>query len=100
MALQITRTENMFQVYGNLNAANAHTLKMHMGFFMNTKNAITINLEKVTGIDTIGAHILQQLYLNAAQNQSVVSIIGEENANILPIMKKTKTAYILSHDRV
>ncbi len=100
MALQIIESNGTLQVYGNLNAANTQILKKHLNLFSNAKNYMILNLEKVSGMDATAAHMLRQLYLYAMKNQRLLSIIGEKNPNILPIMNKTKTSYILSHDRV
>ena len=100
MAIQIKETNGMFKVYGHLNTANAKILQTHLNQFSKAKNFVILNLEKVSGMDKSAAHLLKQLYINAIQNQRILSIIGEKNSNILPIMNKTKTSYILSHDRV
>tara|TARA_R110002051_G_scaffold301713_1_gene369677 strand:+ start:4080 stop:4382 length:303 start_codon:yes stop_codon:yes gene_type:complete len=99
MALQITETRGMFSVHGALNTNNAGILSRHMSMFINPKNPVTLNLERVEAIDLNAAYTLQKLYVNAMRNNSILTIIGRENKNILPVLKNTKTTYILSHDR-
>ncbi len=100
MALQITETRRMFSVHGVLNRGNAAILKRHLSRFLHTDQPLILNLERVWDIDTAAAHTLQELYLHAMRSNQILSIIGMENRNILPMLKATKTTYMLSHDRV
>ena len=100
MALQITETRRMFSVHGVLNRGNAAILKRHLSRFLHPNKPLILNLERVLDIDTTAAEILQELYLHAMRSNQILSIIGMENRNILSTLKATKTAYILSHDRV
>jgi len=100
MALQITETRRMFSVHGVLNSGNAAILKRHMSRFLHHDKPVILNLERVLDIDTMAAHTLQELYLHAMRSNQILSIIGMENGNIVPTLKATKTAYILSYDRV
>tara|TARA_R110000796_G_scaffold104102_1_gene213772 strand:- start:157684 stop:157986 length:303 start_codon:yes stop_codon:yes gene_type:complete len=99
MALQITETCGMFSVHGALNTSNAGILTRHMNMFITPNNPVTLNLERVEALDDNAAYVLQQLYVNAMRNNSILTIIGRENKNILPVLKNTKTTYILGHDR-
>ncbi|WP_421807616.1 STAS domain-containing protein [Flagellimonas sp.] len=100
MALQITECRGVFSVHGNLNSSNVVILERHMSRFINTKNHVILNLERVGELDETAACMLQQMHKYAMKTKALFSIIGLENANILPTMTKTRTSYILSHDRV
>ncbi len=100
MALQITETRGMFSVYGDLNSGNANILNRHMNRFIHPNRQVILNLERLEKIDTSATYALQELFLSAIRSNSLLSIIGLENENILPIMAETKTSYILSNDRV
>lgn len=99
MALQITETRGMFSVYGELNGGNANILNRHMNRFIHRDRQVILNLERLEKIDSCAAYALQELFLSAMHSNSLLSIIGLENENILPIMAETRTSYILSHDR-
>ena len=100
MALQISECQGIFSVHGALNSGNAEILKRHMSLFINPNNPVILNLERVKRIDECASHMLRQLYISAMKSNSILSIIGQKNPNILEVMKKTKTDYILSNDRV
>lgn len=100
MALQITECRGIFSVYGNLNSSNVIILERHMSQFINTKNQVVLNLGRVGQLDETAAHLLHHMYKKAMGMRANFSIIGTENTSILPVMDKTKTSYILSHDRV
>ncbi|MFD2587655.1 STAS domain-containing protein [Croceitalea marina] len=100
MALQITETRGMFSVHGELNSSNANILNRHMSRFISPNNHIILNLERVTNMDKCAAYALRKLYLKTMQSNSILSIIGLQNQNILSVMDETKTTYILSDDRI
>lgn len=100
MDLLITETNGMFTVFGELNSTNATILKNRINCYINAKNYAILNLKKVSAMDASAAHMLRQLYIGARRSESILSIIGKENQNILPVMRQTKTSYILSHDRI
>lgn len=100
MALQITETRGMFSVHGVLNSGNASILNRHMRMFINPQQPVVLNLEKVRDMDKSAAFALQQLYVGAMRTNSVLSIIGIENKNIIPVLNETRTSYIFNHDRV
>lgn len=99
MALQITECRGVFSVNGNLNGGNANILDRHMSRFINSEDQVILNLERVAHLDEAAAYTLQQLFKKAVQMNAIFSIIGLQNKNILPILDRTKTSYILSHDR-
>ena len=100
MALQITETRGMFSVFGELNSANMNILNRHMSRFINPSNPVILNLERVKGMDTSAAYVLQNMYQNAMRSNSILSIIGLGNTSITPVLDQTKTSYILSDDRI
>ena len=100
MALQITETHGMFQVLGSLRAETSRTLHSHILRYMHERTQIILNLEKIKDMDASAAYMLQRLYRYAMRNNCILIIIGQENKRILPAMHKTRTSYILSHDRI
>ena len=100
MALQLTEFRNVFSVYGKLNMGNVTILEDHLRKSIHPDQHITLNLERVDEIDTEAALSLRELFIEAMRRNSVLSIIGRENTKIRSVFKATKTAYILSHDRV
>lgn len=100
MALQITHTRDMFSVFGKLNSTNINILSRHMRRFIHPDRRVILNLERVQAMDSAAAYAIQQLYLSAMRENSILSIVGLYNDNILPVFRSTKTAYILSDDRI
>ncbi len=100
MALQITETRGVFSVFGELNSANINIFNRHMNRFINPINPVIVNLERVKGMDATAAFALQNMYQNAMRSNSILSIIGLGNTNILSVLDQTKTSYILSDDRI
>lgn len=100
MALQITEIQGVFSVFGELNGGNVNILNRHMKLFINPTNPVILNLERLKAIDASAAITLRQMYHNAMHKRSILSIVGRTNTIILPVLKKTKTSYILSDDRI
>jgi hypothetical protein len=71
-----------------------------MRMFINPQEPVVLNLEKVKDMDKSTAFALQQLYVGAIRNNSILSKVGMENKNIIPVLNETRTSYILSYDRV
>lgn len=100
MALQITETRGMFSVFGELNSANANILARHMQRFLSKPDPVILNLERVKKLDVTAAHMLREMYYSAMRNNSILSIVGLSNSNILGVLQKTKTSFIFSDDRI
>lgn len=100
MALQITETRGMFSVHGVLNNSNASILSRHMLRFITPDRPVILNLERITKIDESAAFALQQLYVNAMRNNSILTILGIENPHIVPILRATQTSHILRNDHI
>lgn len=98
MALQITHTRDMFSVTGKLNSANINILNRHMQRYIHPDFPITLNLERVKGMDTTAAYVIQQMVQEAMRKNSILSVLGNEH--ILPVLRRTNTFYILSDDRI
>ena len=99
MALQITECRGVIFVNGNLSGGNVNILDRHMSRFINSEDQVILNLERVAHLGEAAAYTFQQLFKKAVQMNAIFSIIGLQNENILPILNRTKTSYILSHDR-
>ena len=100
MALKIEQKHGILNVTGILTSANANRLKNHFNRFLKKADAVILNLEGITKIETTGAYTVEQLYLDFAKNNRIISIIGKENKAIVNVMKATKTSYIFSNDRI
>lgn len=100
MALQITETKGMFSVHGELNGTNVNILDRHMQRYITPSRPIILNLERVQAMDAAAAIVIKKMYQGAARKNSVLSIVGLTNTNILWVLNSTKTSYIFSDDRV
>ncbi len=100
MALQITECQGMFSVHGVLNAGNVQILNRHMDRFLDPQHKVILNLERVLEMDVCAALALKQLYRRAMRSNSILSIIGKQNKNILPALQAARTHFILSDDRI
>lgn len=90
----------MFSVFGELNSANVNILARHLQRYLSEPNPVILNLEKVKKLDSTAAHVLQEMYYSAMRNNSILSIVGKSNSNILGVLQKTKTSFIFSDDRI
>ena len=100
MALQISEFRGVFSVHGSLHSGNANILQQHMAAFMVPRKPIILNLDRVKSIDRQAAIMLTHLHAFAMRKNSLLSIIGKDNQNIVPVMQESKTSYILSNDRI
>lgn len=76
MSLKIVKKKNVYQLKGKI---NTKSVLLFLNFFtkkIDTKNVITINIDKVTEIDKSGMNAIQQLFIQASNNQKNFSIIG------------------------
>ncbi|WP_026754798.1 STAS domain-containing protein [Sediminibacter sp. Hel_I_10] len=76
MALKITRNENTFTLEGQINACTASNFKTHFMLMLNSMRDITIDISKVTEIDSNGMHAIKSVYNNATSWHKPFYIIG------------------------
>ncbi len=76
MALKITEQNGTFLVEGIINATTAMNFQNHLEAILNTYGALTIDIEKVTGIDTNGMNALRALYSNALIYNRPFYVVG------------------------
>lgn len=100
MALQIIQNGSMVEIVGKLAGSTLNYLNNFLQALQQEGDFLTLSLEKVTHLDHVSAKELERLYLSAARENKVLTIIGLQNTSILPLMRQTRTDYILSHDRV
>ena len=100
MAIQIKKSGELIEVFGALDRANMTELSDYLQLINVNREFLMLSLDNVTSMECTSAKQLEYLYLNAAAENKVLTIIGDQNQNILPVMHTTKTKYILSHDRV
>ncbi|NAS10437.1 STAS domain-containing protein [Poritiphilus flavus] len=99
MALQIKDQYGVTELYGFLNAQNMKSLQQHINGSQKQKEMLILSLDRIHGLDHTAARQLELMYRRTAANNKVLTIVGRENKNIAPVMKETKTDYILSNDR-
>ncbi|MCL5246447.1 hypothetical protein M4I21_11545 [Cellulophaga sp. 20_2_10] len=100
MALQINHNNEFLEVKGNLNTQNMKTLNNHIDFYLKRNEKLILSLERVNEIVFSSAKQLEQLYIKVAKNNKVLTIVGQENKQIAPVMILSNTSYIFSNDRV
>ena len=100
MALQIKQNESMVEIVGNLAGSTLTYLNNFLEALQHEGDFLTLSLEKVTSLDHVSAKELERLYLSAVKKNKVLTIIGLQNPRILPLMRQTRTDYILTYDRV
>lgn len=76
MALQISENNGTFFLQGNINASTSKYLTTHIERTMNTVKQVTVDIAKVSAIDTNGVAALKKLFLNASNNNKTFSIVG------------------------
>jgi anti-anti-sigma regulatory factor len=76
MALKITRNEKAFTVDGKINASTSSNFKTHFVITLNSLSDLTIDISKVTEIDSNGIEALKTIYNNAISWNKPFSIIG------------------------
>ncbi|SFW54624.1 hypothetical protein SAMN05660313_02320 [Cellulophaga fucicola] len=76
------------------------TLNNHIDFYLKRNEKLILSLERVNEIVFSSAKQLEQLYIKVAKNNKVLTIVGQENKQIAPVMILSNTSYIFSNDRV
>lgn len=99
MALEIRENRGIFEVYGNVAAQNLGALRIYFESILETHESMVISLENVHSIDSSSALFFEQLYKEGASRNKIVSIVGRQNIDIMSVMNRTRTDYILSTDR-
>lgn len=76
MSLKITQNNETFEVIGKINTATSKSFKLHFELVLNSREKLTIDINKVDEINTCGARALKELYRQAILNNKTVSILG------------------------
>jgi ABC-type transporter Mla MlaB component len=76
MALPILENNREFYIHGNINCDNVISIKNHIEYLLEKRSHVTININKVTGIDSRGVLILTKIYQNALVAKKIFTIIG------------------------
>ena len=76
MALQILENNREFYIHGNINCDNVISIKNHIEYLLEIRSHVTININKVTGIDSRGVLTLTKIYHNAIVAKKIFTIIG------------------------
>jgi anti-anti-sigma regulatory factor len=100
MALMITAHNELMEVRGHLNAQNMNSLSRHLDLTKNYKDHLILSLDRLESIDPLCTKILEQVYLQAASSNKVLTIIGRQNDSVKRTMQQTRTSYILSNDLI
>jgi anti-anti-sigma regulatory factor len=76
MSLKITQNNGTFEVAGKINTATSKSFKLHFDFILNSRDKLTIDINKVNEINVCGARVLKELYRKAILNNKTFSILG------------------------
>jgi len=76
MALQILENKKEFYIRGNINCNNINFIKNYIDYFLEKRSTVTININKVTGIDSRGVITLTKIYQNALKAKKIFTIKG------------------------
>lgn len=76
MALTIFRNDNTFILDGKINAMTARRFEKHVNTTFKTIKNLTIDISKVTEIDTKGVAALMVIYKKAKTENKTFSIVG------------------------
>lgn len=76
MALTIFRNDNTFILDGKINAMTARRFEKHVNTTFKTIKNLTIDISKVTEIDTKGVAALKVIYKKAKTENKMFSIVG------------------------
>lgn len=76
MALTILNEKNRFVVEGKINSNTANNFKTHLNLILNSLNDVTVDISKVTEIDTEGLAALKAIYEKALYWRKSFSIVG------------------------
>ncbi|WP_117885669.1 STAS domain-containing protein [Aureibaculum luteum] len=77
MAIKISKTDNIFNVEGQINFSTANYFKTHLTITLNSSRGLTININNVSEIDDSGIIALKSIYMNALKWNKPFYIIGE-----------------------
>ena len=100
MAIQLKQNNDVLEVIGALTAENASVVKQHFDSFQKRVDNIIVSLDGVSSMGPSASFTMEQLYLDFMRSNRSIHIIGKENKKIAQTMKRTKTSYILSDDRI
>ena len=76
MALQILENNGTFELCGSLNTTTSRSFIIHFEHIISTLNNVTVNIEKVSGIDASGVEALKTLLAIALRTNNKFSVIG------------------------
>jgi ABC-type transporter Mla MlaB component len=76
MALPILENNREFYIHGNINCDNVISIKNHIEYLLEITSHVTININKVTGIDSLGVLTLTKIYHNALVAKKIFTIKG------------------------
>ena len=68
MALKITDQNGLFIIEGSINSVTSKHFENHLEEIINKNNKVTINIDKVNQIDSIGLSILKHFYNSCLRN--------------------------------
>ncbi|OBX24979.1 STAS domain-containing protein [Gelidibacter algens] len=92
MDLEITKTNNFFQLKGILQRGNIHQFKRELSNIFETQNAVILNIENLTSIDHYGVNALAQLHNESITKGKKLSIIGMGCDDLYEHFKSEETA--------
>ena len=82
MSLNITEKNGIFEVSGNLSAANAHQVRKYFEIMVKMNGNLKICLSKLDSMDIASVFELKTLLTNAAHQGKILTVLGAGNKKI------------------
>ncbi|MBJ2175414.1 STAS domain-containing protein [Aureibaculum sp. A20] len=82
MDIKISKTDNIFNVEGQINWSTANYFKTHFTITLNSSRELTIDINKVSEIDDSGMLALKSIYANALKWNKPFSIVGTSSNDL------------------
>jgi anti-anti-sigma regulatory factor len=92
MNLEITHTNNIFNVTGSLDRRNIHLFKKQFRNVFDKASSITVSIENLTSIDRYGVSAIAQLHNEALVKNKRLSIIGLGQSSMYNRVKTEEAA--------
>ena len=92
MALEITISDEAFEIKGILNKSNVEKFQSHFKDVFSTANPLVINIDELKSIDNVGVSAFEELYKEALINQKRFYITGLGSRDMFEHLKAIDAA--------
>lgn len=79
MAIQIIETNGTYEISGKINSENISSLKSYFDLIFKLNKKVTLDIEKMTHVDSNTLLFFKGLYKKAVTNNKIISIVGNKN---------------------